>query len=122
MFEMTKEELENWRCQIGISNQDKMGLRYSHFCFTEPGVSMLSSILNSKIAIKVNIQIIRIFIRLREIMLGNKDILLMLEKLDKKFINLGYDVIPSRFISQTIGMLINRRWSRKARFGIPTYL
>src|SRR5690606_3795394 len=86
---MTKEELENWRSQFGISNQDKMGLRYPAFCFTEQGVAMLSSVLNSKTAIEVNIQIIRIFTRIREALLTNKDVLLKMEQLEKKVLEQG---------------------------------
>ncbi len=48
MFEMTKEELVNWRSQIVTSNSEKMGLRYAPYCFTEQGVTMLSCVLNSK--------------------------------------------------------------------------
>ena len=57
MFELTNEEWENWRSQFVTSNSDRMGLRYSPMVFTEHGVLMLSSVLNSKIAIGVNIQI-----------------------------------------------------------------
>lgn len=85
MFEMTKEELENWRSQFGTSNSaDKMGLRYAPFVFTELGIAMLSSVLNSKTAIEVNIQIIRIFTKMREMLLTHKDILLKLEQLERK--------------------------------------
>ena len=83
MFEMNKEELQNWRSHSGISNEDKMGLRYAPFCFTEQGVAMLSSVLNSKTAIEVNIQIIRIFTRIREVLLTHKDVLLKMEQLEK---------------------------------------
>ena len=55
MFELTKKEFENWRCQFGTSNGDKMGLRYNPMAFTEQGVAMLSSVLRSKRAIHVNI-------------------------------------------------------------------
>lgn len=85
MFEITKKELENWRCQFGTSNQDKMGLRYPPFCFTEQGVAMLSSVLNSDTAIEVNIQIIRIFKRIRETLLSNKEVLLKMEQLEKRY-------------------------------------
>lgn len=51
MFEMSQEELKNWRTQIASSISDRMGLRYTSFCFTELGVAMLSSILNSDRAI-----------------------------------------------------------------------
>ena len=54
MFEMTKEELENWRSQFVTSNSERMGLRYAPFCFTEQCVTMLSCVLNSKRAINVN--------------------------------------------------------------------
>src|SRR5258706_13764772 len=76
MFEMTSEELENWRTQIASSNSEKMGLRHLPFCFTEQGVAMLSSVLNSETAIHVNIQIIRIFTKMRQVILEHKDILL----------------------------------------------
>jgi ORF6N domain len=84
MFEMTLEELENWRTQFATSNSEKMGLRRPPFCFTEQGVAMLSSVLNSETAIAVNIQIIRVFTRMRELLLTHKDILLQLEKMEKK--------------------------------------
>jgi hypothetical protein len=61
MFELSKVELENWRSQIVISNSEKMGLRYAPMAFTEHGVLMLSSVLNSEKAIQTNIQIIRIY-------------------------------------------------------------
>jgi phage regulator Rha-like protein len=85
MFELNKKELENWRSQNGTSNfSDKMGLRYTPFVFTEQGVAMLSSILTSDRAISVNIQIIRIFTRMREFLLTHKDILLKLEQIEKQ--------------------------------------
>ena len=84
MFEMSKEELEAWRSQNVTSNPgDRKGLRYPPFCFTEQGVTMLSCILNSERAIAVNIQIIRIFARLRAMVLTHKDILLKLEQLER---------------------------------------
>jgi|ERR1035437_295653 phage regulator Rha-like protein len=86
MFEMTKEELGNWRTQIASSNSNKMGLRYAPFCFTEQGVTMLSCILNSKRAIEVNIKIIRVFTKMKEMLLTHKDILLKLEKMERQVI------------------------------------
>lgn len=82
MFEMNQEEFEQWRSQIATSNPgDKMGLRYAPFCFTEHGVLMLSSVLNSAAAIAVNIQVIRVFTKMRELLANHKDVLLALEKL-----------------------------------------
>ena len=92
MFEMSREELENWRSQFVTSNADKMGLRYSPFCFTEQGVAMLSSVLNSETAIRVNIQIIRVFTKMRELLLTHKDILLQLEKMEKKLTGHDEDI------------------------------
>ena len=66
MFQLTKEEFENWKSQIVTSNNDRMGLRRPPYAFTEQGVSMLASVLKSKIAIDVSIQIIRIFVSFRK--------------------------------------------------------
>ncbi len=79
MFRLTKAEFENLRSQIVTSSWG--GRRYLPMAFTEQGVAMLSSILNSEISIEVNIQIIRIFTRMREMLMTNKDILLRLEQL-----------------------------------------
>jgi regulator of replication initiation timing len=88
MFEMTKEEFENWRSQFASSNlREKMGLRYVPFCFTEQGVAMLSSVLNSERAIKVNIQIIRIFTRIRQMLMDNTELRLEIEQIKKKVDN-----------------------------------
>ena len=86
MFEMTKEEFENWRTQFATSKSDAMGLRYAPFCFTEQGVTMLSCVLNSKRAIEANILIIRIFTKLREMALTHKDILIKLAQLEKQVV------------------------------------
>lgn len=82
MFELDKEELENLRSQFGTSRWG--GTRYPPLAFSELGVSMLSSILNSSLAIKVNIQIMRVFAKMREMWLTHKDILLKLEELENK--------------------------------------
>lgn len=83
MFELTSEELKNWRCNFGASNRDKMGLKVPPFAFTEHGVLMLASVLNSERAVLVNIQIVGIFIRLREMLQANKDILHKLKEFEK---------------------------------------
>ena len=84
MFPMNVKELQNWRLQFVTSNSDKQGLRYAPYCFTEQGVTMLSCILNSERAITLNKRVIRIFTRMREMLLTNKDILLQLEKIEQK--------------------------------------
>jgi hypothetical protein len=83
MFQLTDEELTNWRCQFVTSIDDKMGLRYAPFAFTEDGVAQLSTVLSSERAIKVNIQIIRLFSKMRKIMVTHQDILHKLTELER---------------------------------------
>ena len=101
MFELTKDELENWRRQIGTSNSDKMGLRYKPMAFTEQGVAMLSSVLNCKRAIQVNIQIIRTFTKLRQVLSDNKELRKEFEELKQ--------ITDERFqiVFETLDQLIN---------------
>ena len=85
MFELTKQELEGWRCQFGTSNSVRMGLRHRPMAFTEQGVAMLSSILRSKRAVQVNIEIMRAFVRLREMISSHKDLERKLAALENKY-------------------------------------
>ena len=62
MFQLTSEEFDNWKSQIVTSNSEKMGLRKLPYVFTEYGVAMLSGVLNSEIALNINIEIIQTFI------------------------------------------------------------
>jgi len=87
LFEMTELEFKNWRSQFVTSNSDKMGLRHLPFCFTEQGVAMLSGILNSDRAIAVNIQIMRVFTRIRQMLSDNTEFRLEIEKIKKKLDN-----------------------------------
>ena len=83
MFQMTDEEFKNWKSQIVISNKENMGLRKPPLVFTEQGVAMLSSVLNSDIAIAVNIQIIRVFTKMKKMLSAHNEILHKLEILEK---------------------------------------
>jgi hypothetical protein len=86
IFELTKKEFEGWRCQFVTStSSDKMGLRYPPFAFTEQGLAMLSGVLNSKRAIEVNIQIMRTFVKLRRMIISNKELARKLKELEKKY-------------------------------------
>ena len=71
MFQLTDEEVRNWKSQFVMSNSIKMGLRKNPYAFTELGVAMLSSVLNSKIAIQVNMGIMRAFVALRQLVAVN---------------------------------------------------
>jgi len=84
MFQLTQEELENWKSQIVISNRIKMGLRKPPLAFTEQGVAMLSSVLNSDRAIMVNIHIIRVFTKMRELLQTHKEILQKIDEIERK--------------------------------------
>ncbi len=105
MFRLTVQELENWKSQFVTSNSVKMGLRKLPLAFTEHGVLMLSNVLNSQRAIQVSIQIVRIYTKLREMLLTHKDILLKLEEMEKKIgkqddkIKLVFDYL-NQFIKQ----------------------
>lgn len=74
MFEMTAEELENWRSQIVISNSDKMGLRHPPKALNGNGVAMLPSVLSNERAIQVNIQIMRAFTHLQMMVATHADL------------------------------------------------
>jgi len=82
MFELTQKESEILRSQFGTSSWG--GIRYLPMAFTEQGVAMLSSILSSQRAIEVNIRIIRVFTKLREILMTHKDLIIKIEEMEKK--------------------------------------
>lgn len=85
MFQLTAEEMQNWKSQFVTSNSDKMGLRKKLHAFTEQGVAMLSSVLNSERAVQVNIAIMRAFVKLREILSSHKELAHKLEQLEAKY-------------------------------------
>ena len=65
-FQLHNQEVGALRCQIGTSNEGRGGRRYRPYVFTEHGILMLSSVLNSERAVKVNIEIMRAFVKMRE--------------------------------------------------------
>lgn len=104
MFQLTEEEWKVLRSQIVTSKIGRGGARYLPMAFTEQGVAMLSSVLNSETAIRVNIQIIRIFTRMREMIMTHKDILLQLEKVEQKLAGHDEDIT---LIFQYLKQLLN---------------
>ena len=74
MFQLADDEAEPLRCQIGTSNEKRGGRRYLPYAFTEHGVAMLSSVLNSERAVRMNILIIRAFVKLREVLATHRDL------------------------------------------------
>ena len=86
MFRLSKAELEDWRSQFVTSNpSQKMGLRRPPYAFTEQGVAMLSSVLRSERAVLVNVEIMRAFVRLRQLLSTHADLARKLEELEQKY-------------------------------------
>ncbi|MBI5076036.1 MAG: ORF6N domain-containing protein [Nitrospirae bacterium] len=86
MFQLSKEEADSLRFQIGMSKTEgRGGRRYLPFVFTEQGVAMLSTVLNSDRAVKVNIEIMRTFVRLRQMLSTHKDLARKLVDMEKKY-------------------------------------
>ena len=83
MFQLTAEEAANLRCQIGTSSYG--GRRYRAYAFTEQGVAMLSSVLRSKRAVQVNVEIMRAFVRLRRWLVTHEDLARKLDALEQKY-------------------------------------
>lgn len=113
MFQLTQEEKDEV-----VANCDHLKtLKYSPnlpFVFTEHGAVMLASVLNSDRAIEVNIQIVRIFTRMREMLLTNKDILLKLEQLENKVS--GHDE-NIKMIFEALKQLLNPPQEPRKRIG-----
>jgi hypothetical protein len=115
MIQMTSEELELWRSQIVISNPAaKMALRRPPYAFTEQGVAMLSSVLRSDRAVKVNIAIMRAFVRLREILAVHKDLARRIEALEGKHADHDANI---RVLFQTVREYLEAAPKKSRRIG-----
>jgi len=110
MFELSTDEYDALRCQTGTLKRGAHS-KYPPFAFTEQGVAMLSSVLNSKRAIQVNIQIMRVFTRFRQILLSNKDLRRELEELKR--------VTDDRFrvVFETLDQLLSHEERPKRKIG-----
>ena len=85
MFVLDSTEFQNWRCQFGTSKADRQGLRHPPMAFTEHGILMLSSVLKSKRAVTVNIEIMRAFVRLRQMLASHAELSRRLDELERKY-------------------------------------
>ena len=85
MFQLTAEETEVLRSQFATSNQGRGGRRYAPYVFTEHGAIMAASVLNSPRAIDVSVQVVRAFVKLREMLATHKDLARKLEELERKY-------------------------------------
>ena len=95
MFELTYEEWNNLRCNFSTSNKAG-GIRYLPFAFTEQGVAMLSGLLNSDVAIEMNISIMRAFVMMRQFASTYKDLSEKLIELEKQHTLLRYSYAKVR--------------------------
>lgn len=112
MFEMTKSELDDWRSQSVTSKNDKIGLRHSPFCFTEQGVTMISCILSSDRAIAVNIQVIRVFTKMRELLSDTLQLKQEIEEIKKKLSNQGKNI---ELVFNYLDQLVEKKQNAKPR-------
>jgi hypothetical protein len=85
MFQLSDQELANLRSQIGISNSSHGGRRYNPLVFTEQGIAMLSTVLRSERAVKVNIEIMRAFVQLRGLISSNQALARKLAELEQRY-------------------------------------
>jgi hypothetical protein len=113
MFQLSSQEFENLRCQFGISSSWG-GRRHPPYAFTEQGVAMLSSILRSRRAAQVNVEIMRTFVRLRRILAENAGLARRLDELEKK-----YDV-QFKVVFDAIRQLMQPPEPKKKRIGYVT--
>jgi phage regulator Rha-like protein len=85
MFQLTAEEAESLRCQIGISNEGRGGRRYLPYAFTEHGALMLANVLNSERAAQTSVMVVRAFVKLRQMLASNAELSRKLADMEKKY-------------------------------------
>lgn len=104
MFELTKEETNILRCQNGTSSWG--GSRYLPYAFTEQGVAMLSTVLSSKVAIDINIQIMRAFVSVRQFAVSHQELAKRLSAVEKNVKDHGYSI---KFVLDTIDKMLREK-------------
>ncbi len=114
MFQLSKEEVNVLTSHFAMSKLGRGGRRTLPYAFTEHGVAMLSSVLNSERAVEMNILIIRAFVRLREILATHKDLAHKMEELETKQQQQGADIAA---IYNLVQRLISPPKSRRRRIG-----
>jgi phage regulator Rha-like protein len=109
MFQLTPEEVESLRCQIGISSEGRGGRRYLPYAFTEHGALMLANVLNSERAAQTSVQVVRAFVKLRQMLASNAELARKLAALEQK-----YDA-QFKVVFDAIRQLCRRQRSRNGR-------
>ena len=112
---VTSKQNEFLRYHFGTSKDGRGGRRYKTYAFTEQGVAMLSSVLKSERAIQVNIQIMRTFTKIREMLVGNKDLQEKIDKLESK-----YDSQFTVVFKAIKKLLVEPESSKKSPIGFTT--
>lgn len=119
MFELTVLEYDSLRCQFGTLKRGEH-TKFLPMVFTEQGVSMLSSVLNSSLAIAVNIQIMRIFTRVRQMLTDNTELRLDIEKIKKKLDNQDKNMeIVFRYLDELLEKKENPKPRTKIGYKMP---
>lgn len=117
MFQLTKEEFENLKSQIVTSSWG--GVRKLPYAFTEQGVAMLSSVLKSKRAIDINVQIMRTFVQIRKLAIEHKDLQEQITELKQYFLQYAKDNNDEiDRINEAINLLLDR--TKPAQIGFKT--
>lgn len=124
VFQLSKDEVENLRSQIGTSRWG--GRRYLPYAFTEQGVAMLSGVLRSKRAVQVNVEIMRTFVRLRQLLASNSQLARKLDALEKKYdaqFKVVFDAIrqlmtPPEPKKRKVGFLVEEKAAKYGRSNI----
>jgi hypothetical protein len=114
MFQLSPKEADCLRFQIETSNAGRGGRRYLPYVFTEQGIAMLSSVLNSERAVLVNIAIMRAFVKLREIMSTHKDLAHKIDALERKYAKHDQQI---QIVFDAIKKLVEPQPSTKRRIG-----
>ena len=118
MFQLTDKETKNLRYQFGTAKISAKS-RYNPYVFTEQGVAMLSSVLNSKKAIQVNIQIMMTFVQVRQFALESQELTRRLDEMERRFIEYARDMnINIEDIYRQLDYLTDRTKPRKIGFGV----
>ena len=119
MFQLTNEEFESLRSQFATSNKTRGGRRYMPYVFTEQGVAMLSTVLNSEKAIQINIKIIDTFVQMRQWALDNKELTKRVADIENYLMNYAKDNNKEiEKIYEAIDLLMDRTKPRKIGFDI----
>ena len=117
MFQLTEEEFVALRSQFATSKEGKGGRRYMPYVFSEQGVAMISSVLNSEVAIQMNIRIIDTFVNMRHFVLENKELTKRFNELEQYFINYCNDNEKDKQqIYEAIDLLMSRSKPTKVGF------